>query len=109
MFTFAGWNMIGASSAVLRSQGGNVLINLFFGPAVNAARAISDQVNHAVQGFVQNFMTALRPQIMKSYANGEKEYMMSLIFYGSRFSDYILYILCLPILINTDYIISQIS
>ncbi len=105
MFTFAGWNMIGASSAVLRSQGSNVLINLFFGPEVNAARAISEQVNHAVQGFVQSFMTALRPQIMKSYANGEKEYMMSLVLYGSRFSYYIFYILCLPILINTDYIL----
>lgn len=58
MFGFAGWNFIGASSAVLRDQGGNIVINLFFGPSVNAARGIASQVNTAISGFVQNFMIA---------------------------------------------------
>ena len=80
MFGFAGWNFIGASSAVLRDQGGNIIINLFAGPAVNAARGIAGQVNNAVTGFVSNFMTALNPQITKSYASGDREYMMTLIY-----------------------------
>lgn len=106
MFGFAGWNFIGASSAVLRDQGGNIVINLFFGPAVNAARGIAFQVNTAVQGFVINFMTALNPQITKSYASDDREYMMTLIYQGARLSFYMLLILSLPILVNTHYILT---
>lgn len=105
MFGFAGWNFIGASSAILRDQGGNIVINLFCGPAVNAARAIAFQVSNAVQQFVVNFMTALNPQITKYYARGENQYMMTLIFKGARFSYYMLLILSLPILANTHYIL----
>lgn len=71
MFSFAGWNFIGTASAVLRDQGGNILINIFCGPIVNAARGIAFQVNNAVLGFVSNFMTALNPQITKSYPLAE--------------------------------------
>ena len=106
MFGFAGWNFIGASSAVLRDQGGNIIINLFAGPAVNAARGIAGQVNNAVTGFVSNFMTALNPQITKSYASGDREYMMILIYQGARLSFYMLLLLSLPILANTHYILS---
>ena len=105
MFGFAGWNFIGASSAVLRDQGGNIIINLFHGPAVNAARGIAMQVNGAVTGFVTNFMTALNPQITKSYASGDREYVMTLIFQGARLSFYMLLLLSLPILMNTHYIL----
>lgn len=106
MFSFAGWNFIGASSAVLRDQGGNVVINLFCGPAVNAARGIAFQVNNAVNQFVVNFMTALNPQITKSYAAGDRGYMMTLIFQGARLSFYMLLLLSLPILVNTHYILA---
>ena len=61
MFSFAGWNFIGATSAILRDQGGNIVINLFCGPTVNAAKGISMQVNSAITAFVRNFMTALKP------------------------------------------------
>lgn len=105
MFGFAGWNFIGASSAVLRDQGGNIVINLFYGPSVNAARGIASQVNSAVMGFVTNFMTALNPQITKSYASGDREYMMTLVYQGSRLSFYMLLLLSLPILVNTHYIL----
>lgn len=105
MFGFAGWNFIGASSAVLRDQGGNIVINLFYGPSVNAARGIANQVNSAIMGFVSNFMTALNPQITKSYASGDREYMMTLIFQGARLSFYMLLLLSLPVLINTHYIL----
>ena len=106
MFGFAGWNFIGASSAILRDQGGNIILNMFCGPAVNAARGIALQVSGAIQGFVSNFMTALNPQITKSYASGERDYMMSLIYKGARFSYYILLILSLPVIINARYILT---
>ena len=66
MFTYAGWTYIGASSALLRDTGGNILINLFYGPVANAANGIGTQVQQAVNQFVTNFMTALNPQIIKS-------------------------------------------
>lgn len=106
MFSFAGWNFIGASSAVLRDQGGNIILNIFCGPTANAARGIAMQVNSAIHGFVGNFMVALNPQITKSYASGEHGYMMSLIYKGARFSYYILLILSLPIIINVNYILT---
>lgn len=107
MTSFAGWNFIGASSAVLRDQGGNIIINVLGGgPAVNAARGFAIQISSAIQSFVQNFMTALNPQITKSYASGEHDYMMTLIFRGARFSFYILLLLALPVIINTEYILT---
>lgn len=106
MTGFAGWNFIGASASLLRDQGGNILLNLFYGPALNAARGIANQVNNAIGAFVGNFMTALNPQITKSYAAAEYEYTFSLIFKGARFSFYLLLWLTLPILLNTQYILS---
>ncbi len=106
MFGFAGWNFIGASSAVLRDQGGNIIINLFCGLTANAARSIAGRVYSALASFAGNFMTALSPQITKSYARGEYDYMMSLIFKGARFSFYILLFVSLPILVDTHYILS---
>lgn len=105
MVGFAGWNFIGTIAAILRDQGGNILINIFAGPAVNAARGIANQVNSAVSGFADNFQTALKPQIIKSYATSNFDYLYKLIFQGARFSYYVLLILTLPILCNTHYII----
>ena len=99
---FAGWNFIGVTSGVLRDHGVNILLNIFFGPAVNAARAISMQVGSAVNTFATNFMTALNPQIMKSYATGNFYYMMELAFQGARFSYYLLLCLSLPVLVETE-------
>lgn len=106
MFCFAGWNFIGAGSAMLRDQGGNIVINLFYGTMVNAACGIAVQVNNAITGFVTNFMTALNPQITKSYASGDREYMMTLIFNGARLSFYMLLLVSLPVLLNTRYLLS---
>lgn len=106
MFSFAGWNFIGASSVLLRDTGGNIVINLFCGPAVNAARGIAMQVNNAIFGFSNNFMTAINPQITKSYATGNYQYMMTLIFQGARFSFYMLLLLSLPVIINAYYILT---
>ena len=106
MTGFAGWNFIGASSAILRDQGGNILLNLFYGPALNAARGVANQVSNAIGSFVGNFMIALNHQITKSYDAAEYGYTFSLIFRGARFSYYLLLWLALPVLLNTQYILS---
>ena len=105
MFVYSGWTYIGASSALLRDAGGNILINIFYGPVANAARGIGVQVQSAVSQFATNFMTALNPQIVKNYAIGNHEYVNSLLFYGSRFSYYVMLIFVIPIIINTPYIL----
>lgn len=106
IFSFAGWNIIGAASAVCRDQGGNIVINLFYGPAVNAARGIAMQVCTAINGFVANFQMALNPQITKNYASGNMQYMLSLVFKGARFSYYILWLISLPVIVKADFILS---
>lgn len=105
MFSFAGWNFIGASSAILRDHGGNIILNLFCGPTVNAARGIAIQVCSIVSGFVSNFMVAVDPQITKYYASNEHDQMMRLIFNSAKFSFYILMTLAVPIILNIDYIL----
>ena len=105
MFSFAGWNFIGVSSGVLRDHGGNILVNLFFGPAMNAARGVAMQVFTALQGFVTNFMTAVNPQITKSYASDDKEYMLTLVRKSSRMSFYLLFIIALPVIFNADFLL----
>ena len=81
-------------------------MNLFSGPAVNAARAVAFQLNGAVQNFVTNFMTAVNPQITKSYASGDHEYMHSLLRKSSRMSFYLLFVLSLPVILNVDFVLS---
>ncbi len=105
MLAFSGWNFIGSSAVLLRVQGGNILLNLFFGTVVNAAHGISSQVAAAANQFSTNFLTALNPQITKSYAAGDKEYLNTLIFQGSRFSFYMLLLVSLPILVQTQYVL----
>ena len=106
MTGFAGWNFIGASSAVLRDQGVNIVLNIFCGASVNAARGIAFQANAAVSNFVNNFMMALNPQITKSYADNNHDYMMTLLFKGARLSFYMLLFLAIPIIFETQFILS---
>lgn len=106
IFSYSSWNLIGNISGILKSQGINILLNYFFGPVVNAAKGVSNQVNNAINGFVSNFMMALNPQITQSYSSGNRSNMMILINYGSRFSFYILILFALPIIFNADYILS---
>lgn len=106
MGAFAGWNFIGCTAGLLKDQGVNVLLNLFIGPIVNAARGISGTVINAVSGFAGNFMVALNPQITKSYASGDLKYCHSLVERGSRFSFFILFIIALPVFLETEYILT---
>lgn len=105
LLSYSGWGFIGSTSGVFRNQGINILINLFFGPSINAARAVSNQVMHTVDGFVHNFIMAVRPQLVQSYAAGNYAFMNELILKSARFSYYLFFLLSLPIIINCDYIL----
>lgn len=104
LFTFAGWNIFGAGAMVCRNQGINILFNLFGGPIVNAAFGIANQVNSAVGSFVGNFTTAINPSIIKSYASRQKDYMLSLVYQGAKFSYFLVFLFALPILLEAEYI-----
>ena len=106
MTSFAGWNLIGVTSTLARTQGVNIVLNLFYGTVVNAAMGIANQVRQALELFVNNFTTALKPQITKSYALGDLKYMMDLVFQGTRFAIYLLFLITFPILLETDYILN---
>lgn len=106
MSSFAGWNFIGGTASLLKDQGVNVLLNLFMGPVVNAARGIANTVNNVLSSFASNFMTALKPQITKSYAAGDYDYMISLVERGSRFSYYILLLFALPMMFETEFVLT---
>lgn len=106
MISLGGWSMMGILSGVLYWQGLSILLNIFFGPVVNAARGIALQVQSAVWQFATNFQNAMNPQITKTYASLQLQQMHSLIIRSSKFSFLLLFILCLPIGIETKFILS---
>ena len=103
--SYSGWNLFGSLSGVAKGQGLNILINIFFGPSVNAARGIAYQVNGVIQSFFSNFYTAVRPQITKYYAQGNKEDMFKLIFNSSKMAFFLILFISLPLVIETPFII----
>lgn len=105
MFSFVGWNGVGTAVWAVNEQGMSILLNIFFGPIVNAAKAIAQQVNAAINNFSTNFFTAVRPQIVKTYAANDYDSFIRLIFDSSKFTFYLMWILSLPILLRTDYIL----
>lgn len=106
MFSFAGWNFIGVTAGVLKDQGGNILVNIFSpSPAVNAGRGVAMQLSGAVQGFVTNFMTAVNPQITKSYASGDLRGMHSLMRKSAKFSYFLILFFALPLLFGMDWVL----
>lgn len=106
MTGFAGWSLFGNLAAVAFTQGLNILLNMFFGPAVNAARGIAVQVQNAIQGFCANFQMALNPQITKNYASGDLKQMHSLVFASSKYSFFLLFFLSLPVIIEAEQILT---
>ncbi len=105
MIGYAGSDMIGQISVLAQGQGLNILLNMFFGPVVNAARGIAYQVQGAITQFSANFMTAVRPQIIKSYAEGDIKGMMKLVCQSSNFSFYLMWAISLPICLESPYIL----
>lgn len=106
MFSFAGWNFIGSISGLLRSQGINILFNVYNGPLVNAANGIAIQVNTALTKFSNSFYTAVQPQITKSYAAGNNKDSFELVLKSSRLAFFLLTILSLPVIFETDFLLS---
>ena len=106
MFSFIGWNGFGTAVWMVNEQGTNILLNLFFGPIVNASRAISVQVSSALNNFSNNFFVAVRPQIIKSYAAQNYEYLKKLIYSSSKYSFYLKWMLCLPIIVSCSTILT---
>ena len=105
MFSFAGWNLFGSFAAVVYTQGLNMMLNVFFNTAINAARGLAVQVQNTVTQFSTNIQMAINPQITKSYARADYTNMFSLIFRSSRYSFFLLYIISLPIILEADQIL----
>lgn len=103
--SFAGWSMFGTLAWISKSQGLNLILNIFYGPVLNASYGIASQVNTAINSFVQNFTTALNPQIIKSYANDDRNYMIQLLFRGAKFSYFLLLLFSIPLLIETEFVL----
>lgn len=105
MISFSGWNLFGTFACMIREQGLNMVLNLFFGPVVNAARGVAYQVSSALQGFVSNISLAAKPQMVQSFATGESSRTIKLMYTMSKFSFIFLFIMSVPVITNIDYIL----
>ncbi|MBD1432231.1 lipopolysaccharide biosynthesis protein [Sphingobacterium sp. DN00404] len=105
MIVFSGWVLNGNLAVVGYTQGVSILLNLFFGPAVNAARGIATQVQNAVNNFSYNFQRAMNPQIIKSYAANDLERMHRLIYSSTKITFFLLFIVCIPIYFDTHFVL----
>lgn len=106
LVSFSGWSLFGAVANVANSQGTNIVLNIFTNVTVNAAMGIANQVNAAVYSFVSNFQTAFNPQLVKSYAAGEREEFNRLIFSTSKFSFLLLWMIVLPLSLNLETVLT---
>lgn len=105
MAGFAGWSFFGSGAGVLNVQGSSLLVNMFFGVAMNAARGVASQVEAVVKQFAVNFLTAVNPQITKSWASGDRGYCYSLVAKGSKFSYLAILLFTVPIVAEADYLL----
>lgn len=105
MFSFAGWSLIGNLGFTLKNPLSNVILNIFFGPSVNAARGVAIQVSTHIKSFSHSFTIALNPQITKQYAAGNLDASRKLVYAGSRYTFYLLTLVSIPVIINIDYIL----
>lgn len=106
MLNFSGWNIFGAMSTAAKDQGINMVLNLFFGTVVNAARAVAMQVSSGLQGFVSNISIAIRPQVVQSYARGDISRSMKLTYSISKLSCILLYIIAYPLVLELDFVLN---
>lgn len=105
LISYSGWNLFGGVAAISKVQGVSIILNIFFGTVVNAAQGVANQVSGAINMFVSNFQMASNPQIIKSYASEDKEYMNNLVIRTAKFSFYLLFILTLPVMLEIEYIL----
>jgi O-antigen/teichoic acid export membrane protein len=102
---YSGWTLFGALASIARSQGLNIILNVYFGAVVNAARGIAHQVNTATSTFAGNFYTAVKPQIVKLYAQGKYEECYRLVFDSTKLAFVLVYVLALPLICYTPDIL----
>lgn len=105
ILTMSGWTLSGNIVWILNTQGSNLLLNMFFGPVVNAARGIALQVQGVMGQFVTNFQTAVNPQITKSYASGNYARMHELLTLSSKFSYLLMMVMSIPVFIEAPIIL----
>lgn len=103
--SFSGWNLFGALSSATATQGINILLNLFFNVTINAAYGIASQVGAGIKSFVSNFQRAANPQIVKSYASGETQYLQYLLCMVCKYSFFLLYAVIGPLILNMNYLL----
>ncbi len=103
--SFSGWSMWGSAAAVLANQGTNLLINVFFGPAINAAKSIGTQASGALNQFVINMQSAVNPQLIKSYSANDRTYTNTLVYLGAKYNFFLISILAIPVLVYTQPIL----
>lgn len=106
MLSFSGWDLFGSMSVMLRSQGVNILYNIFYGPIANAAMGITTQIYGVINNFSNNIIMAARPQIVKNYASGNYDYMISLTFSAARMMFAMVMVVSAPLIIMTPFILN---
>lgn len=106
IISYSAWNLFGTLAGVFKSQITNILLNLYFGTVVNAARAVAAQVNGAVSSFAQNFTTAIRPPIIKTFAARERKNAFILACRGSKYTFFLLYMIALPLLLEMNIVLN---
>lgn len=105
MIKFTGWNFIASTTYTFNTQGVNILSNLFFGVTVNAARGIATQVDGITKTFINNFTTAVKPQVIKSYSSGDMDYMKKLVYKGTKYSFFLMLIISMPFFFEAEFVL----
>lgn len=106
LFSFSGWTLWGSAATVFANQGTNLLLNIFFGPALNAAKSIGTQASGALNQFVTNLQSAINPQLIKSYSADDTGYTDKLIYHGAKYNFFLIAFLALPVITYTDEILN---
>lgn len=106
MLGFSGWNLFGSFAYVVKGQGVNVLINSFFGTAVNAANGIATQISSAILTFAANIVLAFKPQLTQSYAMGDYSRAKNLMFSMSKIAYTLMCVIAIPIMVEMDYVLT---
>ena len=105
LLSFSGWNILGTTSYVVSTQGINMILNIFFGTIVNAARGVANQICAKVDEFINNIQQAMNPQIVQLYSRGEMVAVQSLVYDNFRWNFSLYWLIALPILFEADYIL----
>ncbi|MAD54269.1 hypothetical protein [Idiomarina sp. UBA3162] len=105
LVSFSGWSIWGNAAPIFSNQGINILLNVYFGPLVNAAKSIGNQASNALGQFVSNLQYAVNPQIIKSYSRNDHSYTIKLLYYGSKYNFFLIFTLAFPILLRTENVL----